>query len=49
MLRAGANRLLKKPKVINTLSVSAKDKQHLILDLRYVNNHLVKDKIVFDD
>ena len=39
------------PRVVNTLSVSidSSGKKHLILDLRYVNMHLYKDKIKFDD
>ena len=39
------------PKVINPLSVSvnSKGKKRLILDLRYVNDHLYKEKIKFDD
>ena len=50
MLRAGfVKECLTKPKVLNRLSVSTKDKKRLILDLRYVNNHLFKDKIKFDD
>ena len=39
---------LTKPKVLNPLSVPTKDKKRLILDVRYVNNHLLKDKIRFD-
>ena len=40
-----------KSKVINPLSVSKNSvgKKRLILDLRYVNNHLAKDYIKFDD
>ena len=50
MLRAGTvKECLIKPKVLNPLSVSTKGKKRLILDLRYVNNHLFKDKIKFDD
>ena len=39
------------PKVVNPLSVAINShgKKRLILDLRYVNNHLYKDKIKFDD
>ena len=45
MLRAGfVKECLTKPKVLSQLSVSTKDKKRLILDLRYVNNHLFKDK-----
>ena len=40
---------LTRPKVLNPLSVSTKGKKRLILDLRYVNNHLFKSKIKFDD
>ena len=43
MLRAGTvKECLTKPKVLNTLSVSTKGKKRMILDLRYVNNHLFK-------
>ena len=50
MLRAGTiKECLTKPKVLNPLSVSTIDKKRLILDLRYVNNHLFEDKIKFDD
>ena len=50
MLRAGTvKECLTKPKVLNPLSVSTKGKKRLILDLRYVNNHLFKNKIKFDD
>ena len=37
------------PKVINPLSVSlnSKGKKRLILDLRYANDHLYKEKIKF--
>ena len=38
-----------KTKVLNPPSVSRKGKKRLILDLRYVNNHLFKNKIKFDD
>ena len=39
-----------KPHVINPLSVSAnKDKKRLILDLRYVNRHLERQKVRFED
>ena len=39
------------PEVISSLSVSInqKCKKRLIFDLRYVNGHLYKEKIVFDD
>ena len=39
------------PYVVNPLSVSENDSQklRLILDLRYVNMHVFKDKIKFDD
>ena len=40
---------LTKPKVINPLSVSTKDKKRLILDLRYINNYFFKDKTKFND
>ena len=33
---------LPKPKVLNSLSVSTKNKKPLILDLRYINNHPFK-------
>ena len=50
MLRGGTvKECLTKPKVLNPLSVSRNDKKRLILDLRYVNNLLFKDKIKFDD
>ena len=50
MLRVGTvKERLTKPKVLNPLSVSTKGKERLILDLRYVNNHLSKNKIKFDD
>ena len=43
MLRASTvKECLTKPKVLNPLSVSTKGKKRLILDLRYVNNHLFK-------
>ena len=38
-----------KTKVLNPLSVSTKGKKRLSLDLRYVNNHLFKNKIKCDD
>ena len=40
-----------KPHVVSPLSVSinAKGKKRLILDLRYINSHLYKDPIRFDD
>ena len=40
-----------KIKVINSLSVSvnSKGEKQLILDLRYNNDHLYKEKIAFDD
>ena len=39
------------PRVVNPLSVpiDSSGKKHFILDLRYVNMHLDKDKIKFDD
>ena len=39
------------PDVVNPLLVSenGSEKLRLILDLRYVNNHVFKDKIKFDD
>ena len=39
------------PYVVNPLSVSENSSQklRLILDLRYVNKHVFKDKIKFDD
>ena len=39
------------PRIVNPLSVSidSSGKKRLILDLGYVNMHLVKDKIKFDD
>ena len=50
MLGAGTiKESLTKPKVINPLSASTKEKHRLILDLREVNSHLYKDKIKFDD
>ena len=50
MPRAGTiKECLTKLKVLNLLSVSKKGKKRLILDLRYANNHLFKDKIKFDD
>ena len=50
MVRAGTvKEYLTKPKVLNPLSVSTKGKKRFILDLRYVNNHLFKNKIKFDD
>ena len=43
MLRAGTvKECLTKPKILNPLSVSTKGKKRMILDLRYVNNHLFK-------
>ena len=41
----------KPPEVINPLSVSinSSGKKRLILDLRYVNGHVYKDKIKFED
>ena len=39
----------KKTKSLNPLSVSTKGKKRLILDLRYVNNRLFKNKIKFDN
>ena len=47
------NRVLEvpfRPKVVNPLSVASnKDKNRLILDLRYVNLHLWKEKTKFED
>ena len=39
------------PRIVNLLSVpiDSLGKKRLILDLRYVNMHLFKDKIKFDD
>ena len=41
----------KPPEVINPTSVSmnSSGKKHLILDLRYLNGHVYKDKIKFED
>ena len=50
MLGAGiVKECLTKPKVLNPLLVSTKGKKRMILNLRYVNNQLFKDKITFDD
>ena len=52
MLKIGSIKEVKaSPKVINPLSVSKNSagKKRLILDLRYINEHLYKDKIKFDD
>ena len=52
MLKIGSIKEVKAPpKVINPLSVSetAASKKRLILDRRYINEHLYKDKIKFDD
>ena len=50
MLRADTvKECLTKRKVLNPLSVSTKGKKRLILDLRYINNYLFKDKIKFYD
>ena len=50
MLTAGiAKECPTKPKVLNPLLVSTKGKKRMILNLRYVNNQLFKDKITFDD
>ena len=50
MLRAGiVKECLTKSKVLNPLLVSTKGKKRMILNLRYVNNQLFKDKITFDD
>ena len=52
MLKIGCIKEVKTPpKVINPLSVSENSagKKRLILDLRYINEHLYKDKIKFDD
>ena len=38
------------PHVVNPLSVSTKsEKKRLILDLRYVNQHIYKEKVKFED
>ena len=50
MLRVGkVKECLRKPKALNPLSLSTKGKNRMILDLRYVNNHLFKDKTIFGD
>ena len=52
MLKIGSIKQVKaSPKIINPLSVSEnlEGKKHLHLDLRYINRHLYKDKIKFDD
>ena len=52
MLKIGSIKEVKAPpKVINPLSVSENSagKKRLILDLRYINEHLYKGKIKFDD
>lgn len=38
------------PWVVSPLSVSTKgEKKRLVLDLRYVNQHIYKDKVEFED
>ena len=52
MLKTGAiKESASPPKVVNPLSVStdSRGKKRFILDLRYINNYLYKDKIKFDD
>ena len=52
MLKIGSIKKVKVlPKVINPLSVSGKSagEKRLILDFRYINEHLYKDNIKFDD
>ena len=52
LLNTGRIKEVKNPLyVVNPLSVSENDNQkfRLILDLRYVNKHVFKDKIKFDD
>ena len=52
MLKIGSIKKVKvPPKVINPLSVSDKSagEKRLILDFRYINEHLYKDNIKFDD
>ena len=52
MLKCGSiTEAEKPPEVINPLSVSinSSGKKRLILDLRYVNGHVYKDKIKFED
>ena len=52
MLKIGRiKEVIAPPKVINPLSVSENStgKKRLILDLRYINEHLYKEKIKFDD
>ena len=52
MLKLGSIKEVKTPlKIINPLSVSEnlEDKKCLNLGLRYINRHLYKDKIKFDD
>ena len=52
MLKIGSIKQVKaSPKIINSVSVSEnlEGKKRLNLDLRYVNRHLYKDKIKFDD
>ena len=52
LLNTGRIKEVKNPLyVVNPLPVSENDNQkfRLILDLRYVNKHVFKDKIKFDD
>ena len=50
MLRAGiVKECQTKQKFLHPLLVSTKGKKRMILNLRYVNNQLFKDKITFDD
>ena len=52
LLKTGRIKEVKNPPyVVNPLSVSENGSQELqlILDLRYVNKHMFKDKIKFDD
>ena len=52
MLKCGSiTEAEKLPEVINPLSVSinSSSKKRLILDLRYVNTHVYKDRIKFED
>ena len=49
-LREGTVReSLTKPEVLNPHSVPVKSKKRLILDPRYINNYLFKDKVKFDN
>ena len=52
LLKSGSvKRLNKPPTVVNplTVAVNAKGKKRLVLDLRYVNPHIWKERIKFDD